>query len=197
MIADLIVVIFLALFVYLGYKAGLVKTLFGLASYFISILLGLMLFPVVSDLFKNSFIYDAVLNFSEKQTQIDIGGNSLINEILGQLGNQASVTIASLLINIISFIAVIIVCKIILNIIYRSLKFIVKMPVISFENRILGAAAGGIKGVLLLYIIFLLINFMPLNLTSKAIDNINDSKIAYKFYKENLIIDILGKDIVK
>ena len=35
MLADITVFIFVLLFVYFGYKAGLIKSLYGLTSYFI------------------------------------------------------------------------------------------------------------------------------------------------------------------
>jgi len=197
MISDIIVFLFVLLFVWLGYKAGFIKTLFGMCSYFISIILGFMLYPIVSGGLKNSFIYDSVLKFSEKQININFKGNTLFNDILMKVGAEAANATAELLINIISFVLVIIVCKILISLISKSLSFISKVPVISFLNRILGGVLGGLKGILLLYILFLVINFLPTNITEKTINDINESKIASKFYKENLIIDILGRDIVK
>ena len=196
MLSDIIVFLFILIFVWFGYKAGFIKTLFGMCSYFVSIILGLMIYPLVSDILRNSAIYDQVLKFSQRQTSINIEGNTLFSGIFEQIGTKAATSAAELLINIISFILVIIICKIIISLISKSLTFVSKVPVISSINRILGAAAGGLKGVILLYILFLLINFLPANVTKKAINDINESKIASKFYNENLIIDILGKDVV-
>lgn len=196
MVSDIIVFIFILLFVWLGYRAGFIKTLLGMCSYFISIILGLMLYPLVSKFLENSALYDAVLKFSEKRTSVSIEGDFFINEILQNAESHVATSIAELLINIISFVLVILICKIVIAIISKSLNFLSKVPVISFFNRILGAAAGGLKGIVLLYILFLLINFLPANITSKAFDDINNSTIAHKFYRENLIIDVLGKDIV-
>lgn len=196
MLSDIIVFLFILIFVWFGYKAGFIKTLFGMCSYFVSIILGLMIYPLVSDILRNSTIYDQVLKFSQRQTSINIEGNTLFSGIFEQIGTKAATSAAELLINIISFILVIIICKIIISLISKSLTFVSKVPVISSINRILGAAAGGLKGVILLYILFLLINFLPANVTKKAINDINESKIASKFYNENLIIDILGKDVV-
>lgn len=197
MISDIIVFLFVLLFICFGYKAGFIKTLFGMCSYFISIILGLMLYPIISSTLKNSFIYDSVRNFSEKQINISFKGNSIINDIFMKLGSDAVNATAELILNIISFVLVILVCKILLSFILKSLTFISKVPVISFLNKGLGAVLGALKGILLLYVLFLVINFLPTNITEKTIDNINESKIACKFYKENLIIDVLGRDIVK
>lgn len=197
MVSDIAVFAFVLLFVWLGYKSGFMKSLFGICSYFISIILGLMLYPVVSNVLKNSAVYNTVYNFSEKQTALGFAENTAISGILNKVSSHAAVSLAEFLINIIAFAAVIIICKIIISVILKSVSFLSRVPVISFFNRILGAALGGIKGIVLLYILFLFINFLPHNISNRAVSDINESHIAHKFYNQNIIIDILGKDVTE
>ena len=70
-----------------------------------------------------------------------------------------------------------------------------KLPIISLVNRLGGAIVGGLKGIILLYIIFLIILLVPDLGGGKVSEAINSSQIANKFYSENIIIDILGKDV--
>lgn len=196
MFADIIIFLIVLLFVWLGYASGFIKTLFGMCSYFISIIIGFMIYPVVSEFLKKSALYGVILRFSEKQISINIDDKFLFNDLLEQFGAKAVSSLAELLINIISFVAVILICKIILSIVSKCLNLISKVPVISFFNRTLGAILGAVKGIILLYIVFLFVNFLPVNITEKAITDINESRIAYKFYNENIILDILGKDVV-
>lgn len=196
MISDIVVFLFILLFVWFGYKSGFIKSIFGILTYIISIILGILIYPIVSEYLKASPLYGVILNFSAKYTSFKIEGNSIFNSIIEQAGNQATNSIAELLLNILSFILVILMCKIILFAISKCLDIISKIPVVSFLNRISGSLIGGLKGIVLLYIISLLLNFLPIHINAIVMDDINRSSFAYKFYKENLVIDIIGKDFL-
>ncbi len=198
MLADILVFVFVLFFVYTGYKSGLVKTLFGLLSYFLSIGLSIVLYPYISDIIsKLPFIQEMVSGISDKFSDVFFAevSNPLVEYIMPTFGNSVSTVAYSVVINILSFISVLILSRLILGILSRFLNIFAKLPIISLVNRLGGAVVGGLKGIILLYIIFLIILLVPKLGDGKVAENIYSSQIANKFYSENIIIDILGKDI--
>ena len=198
MLADILVFVFVLFFVYTGYKSGLVKTLFGLLSYFLSIGLSIVLYPYISDIIsKLPFIQEMVSGISDKFSDVFFAevSNPLVEYIMPTVGNSVSTVAYSAVINILSFISVLILSRLILGILSRFLNIFAKLPIISLVNRLGGAVVGGLKGIILLYIIFLIILLVPKLGDGKVAENIYSSQIANKFYSENIIIDILGKDI--
>lgn len=196
MISDFIVFLILFLFIWLGYKSGFIKTLFDTFSYIISIILGVKIYPFVSEVLKKSFVYEYVNNIIGRNINNSLSEFSLISKLLSSGYDKSINSLSEIILSIISFIAVIIISKILLSLISRCISFVSKIPVISFFNRILGAVLGAIKGVLILYLAFLLIFIIPVKYTENVVKNINTSKIAYKFYNENIILDLIGKDFL-
>ena len=58
MILDLIVILVIALFTFIGYKQGLIKVAIKIASFFIAIIIALVLFKPVSTLVINNTTID-------------------------------------------------------------------------------------------------------------------------------------------
>ncbi len=199
MIADVFVYAFVLLFVWFGYKSGLIKTVFGFLSYFISIGISVLIYPYVSKaLSENQIILDYVGKIADKA---HIGGQnsgSFIEKVLlSSVNDAASNMVSGFLINILAFLLVLVISKILLAVISRCLNLVAKLPVISSVNRIGGAVFGGLKSILILYIVFSILIFVPGTANDIIVDNINESHIANKFYTENIIVDILGKDVLK
>ena len=59
---DLILILVLVIFAYVGSKKGLIKTLFGVTSTFISILISMLLYKPVSFIISGSFIGECAGN---------------------------------------------------------------------------------------------------------------------------------------
>ena len=55
--ADIILILIIAIFAYSGARRGLVKTIFGVASTLLSLVLSIMLYNPVSRMIYNSRIY--------------------------------------------------------------------------------------------------------------------------------------------
>ena len=199
MIADVFVFAFVLLFVWFGYRSGLIKTVFGFLSYFISIGLSVFIYPYVSKVLSESQI---VLDYVEKiADKINIGGadgGSFLDRVfLSSVNDAASSVVSGFLINILAFLLVLVISRLLLGVISKCLNLVAKLPIISSVNRIGGAVFGGLKSILILYIIFSILIFVPGAASDKIVDNINESHIANKFYTENIIVDILGKDVLK
>lgn len=199
MIADVFVFAFVLLFVWFGYKSGLIRTVFGFLSYFISIGISVIIYPYISKaLSENRMVVDYIGKIEDK---IHIGGlygeGFLEKFFLSYVNDATSSVVSSLLVNILAFLLVLVISRIFLGVISRGLNLFAKLPVISSVNRIGGAVFGGLKSILILYIIFAVLIFIPSVASDKIVDNINESHIANKFYTENIIVDILGKDVLE
>jgi len=198
MIADIIVFVFVLFFVYRGYKSGLIRALYGLTSYFISILMSILLYPHVSAFIEgNPEVYAVV---SEIAGKLSVSELMESNKTWGIFFNAADAAVngavTKFLINVISFVMVLIISRLILGVISKMINIIAKLPIVSTLNRLGGAVFGGIKGVLILYIICLVVLIFPEIGNGKVAENIASSQIANKFYTENLIVDIIGKDVI-
>lgn len=199
MIADVFVFAFVLLFVWFGYRSGLIRTVFGFLSYFISIGISVLIYPYVSKaLSENHKVLDYIGKIADKIQIGETEGAGFFEKFfLTSVNDAASSAVSSFLVNILAFLLVLVISRILLGVISRCLNVVAKLPVISSVNRIGGAVFGGLKSILILYIIFAVLIFIPSAANDKIVDNINESHIANKFYTENIIVDILGKDVLK
>ncbi len=205
MIADAIVVLIVAFFVYSGYKAGLMKAFIKIASYLISIVVSFFLYPVISDILMKTPVYEKlfkILNekyISQSLTTVSDTNMFGILPKYVQSGMETAATgiagsVATLLINILAFIIILILSKVIIRITGNILGIFTKMPVIKQFNRLGGSVIGGGVGILMLYIISAaLLLFSPLETQSYLEKEIESSFFASEICENNIIISFLGK----
>lgn len=197
MAADIVVVLFVLAFVCFGYKSGILKTCVGFFSYFLSVIISAVINPSVSSFVRKTFVADMIYDFVLKRAeQNKIPQTGILAKVADSLTGEAASGISVLLINVVSFVFTLIICRIILHLITKTVKIISHLPVISTVNRICGGILGGLEGILILYIASVLLLFLPAGKTGALTDEIENSKIAKKFYTENIITDILGKDLI-
>ncbi len=205
MIADICVVGIVAIFVWSGYKAGLMKTFIKIASYIISIIISFFLYPVISDILIKTPIYDKLVEIIGKELDISAISDSLSRGALGIWSNYAgkgfqaaaqgvSESMAVLIINILAFVIVLLLSKIIIRIVGNLLGIFTKLPIIKQFNRLGGSILGGIMGVLALYLISaVLILASPIEPQARFYYEIENSVFASEFYENNVILNFLGK----
>ncbi len=204
MIADIIIIIVVAVFVAAGYKAGLIRSFMGIASYVLSIIIAFLIYPVVSGFLGKTPLYTYLTEMvnnnyvSENMQSPDMGMfgffSKHMSEGLDAVATTVSEGIAALLINIIAFILVIVISRILLWIITKVLNVFSKLPVIKQFNRLGGALLGGIKGILILYIVFAIVTvFVPFEKNSAIVKNIEESSFAGAMYEDNIILNLIGK----
>ena len=135
--ADIILVVFIALYAYIGLKNGFIKSVVNFASTLLSFLLTSLLYRPVSLLLYNiglgSIAKEISLNLLEGKS-----GENMPPALLDKTADAFSVVI----VNIISFVLVIIVIKIALGIITKSLNLVAKLPIIRQANSLLGLLIG-------------------------------------------------------
>ena len=197
MVADVIVVLFVLAFVWFGYKAGVLKTLVGFFSYFAAVIISAVINPSVSAFIRKTFVADFVYKFVlEKVQKNELPKSGMFSKFSNMLAEEAANYVSVFLINIIAFVATIVICRLILYFITKAVKIVSHFPVISTVNRICGGILGGFESIIVLYIISLILMFLPAGEKSVVINEIENSQIAKSFYTENIISDVLGKEVL-
>lgn len=185
--ADLILIGFLSIYAYLGLKNGFIKSVVNFASTLISLLLTSFLYRPVSILLYNIGIGGLAKNFSLGLLE-GKAGEGMDPVLLDKTADAMSVMI----VNLISFIAVIIVIKIGLGIISKSLNLVAKLPIIKQANSILGLFTGLISGVLIAYIVIgLIAAFGQYDYLVAIRQSIEESVFAVALYDNNKIADLV------
>lgn len=189
--ADLILICFIAFFAFIGMKRGFIRTIVGLASTLISLVLTLMAYPVVSDVLHKIGVGEAI-------TKIILG--VIIKNEQGNLGlgimEKTAEASSVVVVNVISFIAVIILTKFVLTLLIKSLNIITKLPVIRQANSLLGMVVGVLSGILVSYtLIGVLAALNDNNVILAVKEHLDSSLLAVLMYRDNAITELLSKFI--
>lgn len=186
--ADIILIVFIALYAYIGLKNGFIKSVVNFASTLLSFLLTSLLYRPVSLLLYNiglgSIAKEISLNLLEGKS-----GENMPPALLDKTADAFSVVI----VNIISFVLVIIVIKIALGIITKSLNLVAKLPIIRQANSLLGLLIGFITGLLISYIVIGIIAALGDNETVNIIhSHIKNSCFTFALYENNMVTELLS-----
>ena len=198
MIADICVIGIVAFFVFIGYRAGMMKALIKFVSYILALVISFLLYPYVADFLIETPVYDAIFNFIDKNYISQTVLEATQGDRLGILSNYLSIenmttgfsqAATVLLINIITFIILVILSRIILHLIANTLNLITKLPIIKSFNRLGGAVIGGVVGVVVLYIIGAVIVFTSsFNTKIEISKQLEKSVFASEVYNNNIIL---------
>ena len=203
---DIIVIAIIATSAVFGYKRGFLRSIIGMLSLIASIALAWVLYPVVSDLLTSMGFRDIVFEKIQEVMSSYIGTSEQISALpqfmqsavvtgSGEILFSTATTVAETILNIISFIAVLIIARIIIWIAQKLLIALSKMPIIGFLNRIAGLIFGALQGLLITFILFSLIYaIVPMSDNSSLYGSIENSVIAGKIYNSNPIINIFVSD---
>ncbi|MBQ7097001.1 MAG: CvpA family protein [Clostridia bacterium] len=198
MLADLIVVVTVAFCIIMGYRSGFVKTCIRAVSYVLSIILALAIYPVVAGFLATTPLYDFLLGVVEANV-VGTGDVSLglyaeyFKDAAQMLATGATEAIATLLINIIAFVLVVIGCRIIIALLANMLNLVTKIRGIKQLNQLGGIVIGALIGVLVVYIVLAVLLFCePMLESDFVIEQIQNSMIASKMYQNNVLVSMLS-----
>ncbi len=127
--------------VYNGFKQGLLRQVVGLASFFIA-------------LYVSFYFSGTVRGYLDRYLNLD--------EIIAALAENgpASLWLVDVLLNIIAFLLTFLVVALLLAFITRRLKFVNKIPLVGPLNAFLGSALGGLKGLIIVFLIIALLSLI-------------------------------------
>lgn len=203
-LVDLIVVGIIALFTFLGYKQGLVKAAIKILSFFIAIIVALLLYkPISNVIVNNTQIDENITNtIMEKITPEGIASTDQVemtDNLAIKLVGEATSTIEEIsnafaikLIEVCVLLILYIVIKIALRFILALTDIITKLPLIKQINKLGGTIYGVVKGVIMVYVILGVIYLIAPIMNKNVSSAINNSFITKNLYNNNIILKIIA-----
>ena len=197
-VIDILIVAFLALSVFLGYKKGLVTLAIKLCAFLIAILITFVLYRPIGNLIINTTsidesiensIYNKVTETMQKDSEDELTSDLIESAKQGMLTESAR----ELSINIVyggTAIVLFIIVRIILIFVNALANLIAKLPIIKQFNEVGGAIYGLLRGIVIIYAILLVIHLVgeinPKNIVTESINETTLTKVMY----ENNIFNI-------
>lgn len=218
-IADLIIIIVIGISAFVSYKKGFTKTFIKLISFFVAIILALLLYKPMAQFLKDNtqideWIVTNIVRINSEKEEENIESKEEINEKsiqetidnlpqnikdsigIEEIKDQAVETVTENLVNsilnIISMIGIYVIARLILVIVCFVLDGIMQIPVLKQINELLGLVLGILLGIIQIYTICAIITFLAqiVDLNS-IVEYINSSLIAKMMYNNNLLIALI------
>lgn len=205
LVIDLIIIGIVLLFTFIGYKRGLVKIAFSLCTFFIALIISLILYKPISALVINNTEIDEKIEDTIVQKILPEGVSETdefelkddIYHILLKENKQSIQSIAetfsSKIIETVVLLLIFIIAKIVLRFVTFLADLVAKLPFLNTFNHLGGIIFGCLQGCLIVLVIFALASLFTPMLDKNLINNINDSKIGSKIYEHNLLLDFIAK----
>lgn len=218
-VIDGIIILIFALFVFLGYKRGLIGVAFKILSFLAALVIAFVLYKPVAGFIIDNTTFDeqienAIIDSAKKEENLQEGESTVnqeesttskvitdyINEQVENISQQAKEDIANSVardiavnvINGISLISLFIVAKIVLLFAKALSDLIAKLPLIKQFNKIGGTLYGILEGLLIIYLVLAIISFIaPMIETSGIPQAINQSIVGSYLYNNNLLLKII------
>ena len=219
-IADLIVVLIVLITAFIGYKRGFVKTAFGMVSFLVAIILSFSLYKPVANILSektgmDEWIHEVIEGKVENNNEDESDGKTIkeeersieeaivnlpenIKEQFGleEIKEQTKATIAEkvtlISLNLISFIGIYVISRIVLIVVCFILDKLMLIPVLKQINEIAGLILGVLQGLVRTYLVLAVITFLTSIFSMDMIVAfINNSLITKILYENNFIIYLL------
>ncbi len=201
-IIDIIMIIVLAVFGLLGLRKGLVGNLVGLISLIASIMLAWILYPIVADMLMGIGLRDYIYNGISQRVSLSPSGGTTVflpvflTEMVSNGAEAATLQVTSyvtdIILNIISFLIVLIISRVIIFIGEKILNIAVRLPILNGLNRVGGLVAGLLKGVIVIYLISMII--FVVSPVMKENEAVKKSYFMNKMYNNNPIVSSIIKE---
>ncbi|MGN1310364.1 MAG: CvpA family protein [Clostridia bacterium] len=198
MLLDLIIVLIIVLFTFIGYKRGLVKTAINILSFFIALIISITLYKTVGNIVINNTEIDekieatitSKITAEDLEEKYEILPNGLVEAGENTINDMAK-SLTEKIIYIGAFIILFIVLKIALIFVKVIADFITKLPVIKQFDKTGGIIYGLAKGILIVTVIFAVISLTAPMINEEYINTINNSVIGSLLYNHNLLIGLI------
>lgn len=216
-IVDIIILAIVLLSIFIGYKRGLIKCAINVLSFFIAIIVVILLTTPISNLIiNNTKIDDNIretisknITFNNDDGELKLDENNsnsptvVIEYINNMMTNAASDTTKSvadalaenitiMIINIGVAVVLFIGTKFALMFVKVVADIIGKIPLIKQFNNAGGAIYGVASGIVRVYLILAVISILaPLFTDSSIIQAVNDSMIGSGMYNNNILLKII------
>lgn len=197
-VIDIIVVLFILLSVFLGYKKGLVALGIHLVAFIVALVVAFVLYRPIGALIINNTNIDEslqetietkleeVINTEDEET-LEI---SLIGEIKTETLSETAKTLSVNIIYGVTIIALFIILRIALVFITAIANWIAELPILKQVNKTGGILYGLLRGLLMVYLILLVMNLIislnPQSGINQAISETYLTKLMMQYNVFNL-----------
>lgn len=206
---DIILVLFVIAFIYFGYKKGLIEVAFKILSFFIAIVISIVLFKPVSycivnftsiDEHINTYIYNTVSNHIENKTPqksnlptsfahyIDKTIEETSKTLKDNVATAVSNSITSTAVNILAFLIVFIISRFILIFVHLLSDTLANLPIVQEFNDVGGLLYGFLKSLIIILVTLAIVSILPFESLK---DIINSSYLTLFLYNINPILWVL------
>ncbi|GKX31826.1 hypothetical protein SH1V18_43060 [Vallitalea longa] len=120
--------------------------------------------------------------------------NSEVYNLLNvnSIGEYIGGLIATLIINILCFLGVFIIVTILVKLLINILDLVSKLPVLNQINKMGGLILGAVKGVIIVWVLFLVMSLMSANPNvNNVFETLKVSEVASVLYNNNLLMNIV------
>lgn len=195
-IIDFVIIFVILLFVGLGYYRGFFRVVMNLTEYILGFFLAFKFYPKFAEFlnekfFLNDFVHDTIINGMKSVIENTSGNEGLVIPTesldLPILGSMAD-----MIVMLISIIILFIIFKLLIKIVSLFVDKLTKLPILKEFNKIGGAVAGLIEGVLIVFVSLALINCF----SNEAINQkMQESLMGDKFSSvvANFTVSIINK----
>lgn len=122
----------------------------------------------------------------------NISGRAFARIDLSTVGDYVNQTIVTVVTNVGCFLAVFIVCFVVLNMIIALFNYVFKFPALKHFDALTGGVLGFVRGYFFVFLLFTLVPILLTALPVQAIsDYINASKLGAHFLESNFITSII------
>ena len=216
-IIDIIAIVLIALAVIEGRRKGIVKMLWRIAAWILTLVLVLVLvkpvteWAMTTDTVQNlinqfTFAFENNLSQSELATVtpekiseltdipvmfIPEGITDSIGGGIAAMAAALAISIAQIAVKLVAALGLFIVIRIALSIVFRILNLATKLPLIHGANKLLGMAMGFINIMFILYIV-LGIAAVYIEPSSQWDIAINSTYLVKNLYNNNILLSFIG-----
>lgn len=212
------VIVFLIICAFSGYYMGLIKKLFRLFSFIVTIIAATAMMPYISDfIVENTSIYNKIEeNLNDMLTELYEDKDSesksdsdkrtasmpeIISDILlegeakeiliDEINDYFSSQAANIIVNSISFFIAFAIIQVVLRTTVFTLDIIANLPIIKGINQYAGLALGLCEGVVWVWIFFLIVMFISTSEIGIIInEQIRNSEFLSYLYNNNYLYKI-------
>lgn len=199
---------------WIGKKVGLVKIVYSLFSFFITLLITTGISPRINEALKNNeAFYQKTYQNVEEMLALDNKESSDDDEMIDKLPLPKSIRenikknkdkheeniksyiinrVTEIVINALAFILTYAVVFIGLWVISIAVNIISRLPILNKINKLGGFIVGGMQGLFVVWLLFLLLTvFSSSEISQKAFKLIEESKMLSYLYDKNFILNIV------
>lgn len=187
---DIAVLVIIGVFVFLGWKNGLVKMGIRLISFLVALVCAWAFHPILSGFLQETALYENLVSSVASRAGEIVKTPGALQSVSALSGVQAVEYVARLLLNGIAFLLILILAKIILYFVVRVLNIVASLPILGFVNRISGMAIGVVEGLLVVWLLLAALVVVPPLRENKSLGyTVEQSVVARSLYHHNILLD--------